>query len=316
MAWDEFKKGKRSKPDVMQFEYNLEPNIFKLYQELKNKTYQHSPYYSFYVKDPKIRHIHKACVRDRVLHHAIFRILYPTFDRHFIFDSYSCRNEKGAHRAVEKLKVFLQKQSRNNTKPAYVLKCDVRKFFDSIDQDILLDLVKKKIKDAEVIWLLESIIKSFEKGLPLGNVVSQLFSNVYLCELDQFIKHQLRIKYYIRYCDDFVIVEDGMEKFESYISKIDAFLKNNLKLELHPNKIVVRKYHQGVDFLGYVVFPYHKIVRVKTRDRMLKNIVVKVNALKNKEMSEEKFNKTLQSYLGVLTHCNSYDLREEILKLI
>ncbi len=287
-----------------------------MHQELKSKIYRHSPYYSFYVKDPKIRHIHKACVKDRVLHHAIFRILYPLFDKFFIFDSYSCRNEKGTHKAVKRLNVFLQKVSKNNTRQAHALKCDVKKFFDSIDQDILLGLVKSKIKDSNVMWLLEAIVRSFEKGLPLGNVVSQLFSNIYLNELDQFVKHVLKVKYYIRYCDDFVIVEENREKFEYYVKEIDCFLKSKLKLTLHPNKIVVRKYHQGIDFLGYVSFPNHKIVRVKTKDRMLKNILAKIVLLKNKEISEGVFNKTLQSYLGVLTHCNSYELREEILKLL
>ena len=316
MAWEEFKKGKRSKVDVQQFEYSLESNIFKLHQELKHKTYRHSPYYSFYVKDPKIRHIHKACVKDRVLHHAIFRILYPIFDKLFIFDSYSCRDKKGTHKAVERLNIFLKKVSKNNTRRTYVLKCDVKKFFDSVGQDILMELVRKKIKDTEVVWLLETIIQSFAKGLPLGNVVSQLFSNIYLNELDQFIKHILKVKYYIRYCDDFVMVEKGTEQFGHYIKGIECFLENKLKLTLHPNKIIVRKYHQGIDFLGYVSFPHHKIVRIKTKNRMLKNMRAKVAALKSKGISDDLFNKTLQSYLGVLTHCNSYELREMILKLL
>jgi len=203
LAWKEFKRGKTNKIDVKEFEKNLKNNILELRAELQDKTYHHSNYFSFYVKDPKLRHIHKACVKDRVLHHAIFRILYPIFDKSFIFDSYSCRNNKGTHRAVNKLNDFARKVSRNNTKTCFILKLDVRKFFDSINQDILINLIKRKIEDKNAVWLIEKIVRSFPKGLPLGNITSQLFANVYLNELDQFVKHKLKVKYYIRYCDDF-----------------------------------------------------------------------------------------------------------------
>ena len=254
------------------------------------------------MKDPKLRHIHKATVKDRILHHAIFRILYPIFDKSFIFDSYSCRNEKGTHKAVNRLNDFARKVSKNNTKTCYILKLDVKKFFDSINQDILLDLIKHRISDTNAIWLVNEVVKSFPKGLPLGNITSQLFANVYLNELDQFIKHTLKIKYYIRYCDDFVIFIQNNESLDNLtvvqnarlsIFRINYFLHNNLKLELHPQKISIRKYNQGIDFLGYVSFPHHRILRVKTKKRMLTRI--------NK--------KNLQSYLGVLKHCSSYKIK-------
>jgi len=161
LAWYEFKKGKRNKIDVQKFEYNLENNIFQLHQELKTKTYKHSNYKSFYIKDLKLRKIHKACVKDRVLHHAVFRILYPIFDPTFIFDSYSCRIEKGTHRAVNRLQKFTRKVNKNNTRNCYILKCDVKKFFDSVDHNILISLVQKKIKDKDTPWLIKEIIKSF-----------------------------------------------------------------------------------------------------------------------------------------------------------
>ncbi len=206
MAWREFKKGKTKKIDVIEFQKNLKDNIYNLHNELKNKIYEHSAYFSFYVKDPKLRHIHKASVKDRVLHHAIFRVLYPIFDRIFIFDSYSCRNNKGTHRAINRLNDFVRKVDKNNTKTCYILKCDIRRYFDSINQDILLSLIKQKIADENAIWLIEIVIKSFSKGLPLGSITSQLLANIYLNELDKFIKHKLKVKYYIRYCDDFVIL--------------------------------------------------------------------------------------------------------------
>src|SRR3989344_2406155 len=128
LAWKEFKKGKSKKKDIQEFEFNLEDNLFQLHQELKDKIYRHSPYTAFYITDPKLRHIHKACVRDRILHHAVFRILYPIFDRQFIFDSYSCRLGKGTHRAITRLKSFCQKLSQNNSRNIFALKCDIKKF--------------------------------------------------------------------------------------------------------------------------------------------------------------------------------------------
>ncbi|MEK7565090.1 MAG: reverse transcriptase domain-containing protein [Patescibacteria group bacterium] len=294
LAWREFKKGKRKRLDVQEFEFNLEDNLFQLHNELKDKTYQHGRYIPFYVTDPKLRHIHKATVRDRVLHQAVFRVLYPIFDRNFIFDSYSCRVGKGTHKAVSHLETSCRKLSQNNSKTIFALKCDIKKFFDSIDQNILTNLIQTKIKDANVIWLVEVIIKSFSKGLPLGNVTSQLFANIYLNELDQFVKHSLKEKYYIRYCDDFVILGENPNILQGLSKNIDEFLEKSLKLSLHPNKIIMRKYIQGLDFLGYVVLPSHRVLRTRTKHRMLK----KVNT------------KNLASYLGVLGHCNGYNLKK------
>ena len=300
LAWREFKRGKKKRLDVQIFEFNLEDNLFQLHNQLKDKNYQHNKYIPFYVTDPKLRHIHKAMVRDRVLHQAVFRVLYPVFDSSFIFDSYSCRVNKGTHKAVNRLETFCRKLSRNNNKTIFALKCDIKKFFDSIDQDVLISLVKEKIKDTDALWLTEVIIKSFPKGLPLGNVTSQLFANIYLNELDQFVKHSLKEKYYIRYCDDFVILGNNPEYLLSLSQKINSFLIDELKLYLHPNKIIIRKYIQGIDFLGYVVLPNHRVLRTKTKNRMLKRI--------NQE--------NMASYLGILEHCRGYLLEEKVKKLI
>lgn len=308
LAWKEFKRGKTKKIDVQNFNLFLEDNIFNLYYQLINKTYQHSDYTSFYISDPKLRHIHKACVRDRVLHHAVFRILYPIFDSIFIYDSYSCRINKGTHRAVNRLNHFARKVSKNNTKICYILKLDIRRFFDSINQEILINLIKKRIKDKDAIWLIKKIIRSFPEGLPLGNITSQLFANIYFNELDYYIKRNLRIKYYIRYCDDFIILDDNKEYLEELILQIDYFLKETLKLSLHPDKIIIKKYHQGIDFLGYVGFPHHRILRTKTKKRMFKRI--------NQKIKEQSFNQTIQSYLGVLKHCNGYKLEKKLSFLI
>jgi len=160
-AWDEFKLGKRSKIDVLQFEMELEKNIFDLYFELQNKTYSHAPYSGFFITDPKLRHIHKATVRDRVIHHAVYNILYPIFEITFIQNSFSCRIGKGTHRGVIAVKEMLRKVSRNNNRSCYALKCDIRKFFDSVDQEILLSILKRRIKDTDTLWLMEKLINSY-----------------------------------------------------------------------------------------------------------------------------------------------------------
>lgn len=310
LAWHEFLRGKSKKLEVMKFSRNLEDNLFSLHYELKDTKcqYHHGAYKSFFVFDPKKRHIHKAPVRDRVLHHAIVRVIEPIFDPNFVYDSYSCRNKKGAHAALERLHKFGWKLSQNNTKTVWVLKCDIKKFFNSIDHRILKNLLEQRIQDQRALDIFQIIIDSFNretgKGLPLGNLTSQLFANIYLNELDQFIKMNLRVKHYMRYCDDFVILDRDKELLLSYIGKINNFLNNNLKLELHPNKVSLSKYHQGVDFLGFICFPHFRILCTKTKQRMLRKL-------------EERFNRdSFISYLGLVKHSRSRGLRLEMIKKI
>lgn len=294
----------------------LEDTVFLLHDELIDGAYRHGQYTSFFVIDPKVRHIHKASVRDRVVHHAVFRILYPVFDRLCIFDSYSCRVGKGAHRAMRRLRGFLRKESKNNTRITYVLKCDVRRFFDSVDHSILLTLLTRHIKDEQALLLLQTIIGSFMRikgrGIPLGNVTSQLFANIYLAELDRFVKHGLRAPYYVRYCDDFVIVSHDREQLVGFISLISAFLWEYLRLELHPNKVHVRKFSQGIDFLGYVLFPNHTVLRGRTKKRVLKKIVHITERQKTGAVKEPYMRSVVQSYLGMLNHCSAYGLKKQI----
>ncbi len=319
MAWREFRRGKRSKADVQQFEFNLEDNLFKIHRELATGAYTNEPYISFYITDPKLRHIHKASVRDRVVHQAVFRVLYPMFDTGFVFDSYSCRVGKGTHRAVTRLEQFLRQASHNNIRLVYALKCDIRKFFDSLDKDILFSLVKNKIADGRLLSLIGSIINSFEtrlgKGLPLGNVTSQIFSNIYLNELDQFVKHKLKAKYYLRYCDDFVVVSNERDYLEGMIPKLNAFLGERLQLRLHEKKIIIRKYSEGVDFLGYVSLPHYRVLRTKTKRRMSKKLTRRRLELEQGLLNEPSFRQSLASYLGVLQHCCGFGLKQRLLKI-
>lgn len=287
--------------------------MFELRERLQNRAWSPDSYMDFYVRDPKLRHIHKATVRDRVLNQAVFRVLYKIFDKHFIHDSYSCRVGKGTHAGVTRLQKFIRKITRNYTRPAFILKCDVRKFFDSMSHEVLLNTLRIKINDPETCALVEIIVKSFEtamgKGLPLGNITSQLFANVYLNELDQFVKHTLRAKYYIRYCDDFVILETDREKLIEFICQINKFLSQNLHLTLHPQKISLKKVRQGIDFLGYVVLPHHTVLRTKTKRRILK----KIKRLKGNYsvglVSGAIFDQTINSYLGMLAHCRGNKIK-------
>ena len=307
-AWEEFLPGKKNKEDVAEFTLNLSSNIFKLHSDLKNKTYTHGLYKAFAINDPKPRSIHKATVRDRLLHHAIYNVLYPYFDRLFIYDSYSCRNLKGTHRAINRFRDFGRKVSKNNTGTCWVLKCDIRKFFASIDHQILLDILKKHISDPDILWLLERIIVSFFStkigvGLPLGNLTSQLLVNIYMNEFDQFIKHRLKQKYYIRYADDFVFLDIDKDRLLELTPKIGDWLEEHLKLQLHPDKVFVRTLFSGIDFLGWVHFPKHRVLRTVTKKRMFRN-------LNSKE--GEKRDNSIISYLGLLGHGDGYKLEQRV----
>lgn len=226
-----------------------------LHIDLKNKTYVHGGYYAFNISDPKPRSIHKASVRDRLLHHAIYRKLYPMFDKKFIHDSYSCRKFKGTHMALKRFKQFTNKVSKNNTKTVWILKCDIRKFFASVDQHILLMILEKHCVDLELINLIKRVTDSFQsaekgKGLPLGNLTSQLLVNIYMNEFDQYVKHILKSKYYIRYADDFVFLSQDKSWLLNILPKVNDFLLNQLSLTIHPDKLHLKTFASGIDFLG------------------------------------------------------------------
>lgn len=314
-AWREFIRGKRKRRDVQEFSLALMENIFQLHHDLKSLTYRHGGYQAFKINDPKPRDIHKASVRDRLLHHAIYRILYPFFDKTFIADSYSCRVSKGTHKAIGRFREFAQKTSKNNTRTCWALKCDIRKFFANIDHDILLNILKQYIPDEKIICLLENVIDSFSPGLPLGNLTSQLFVNVYMNKFDQFMKHRLKAQYYIRYADDFVIFSENKEWLEKLIGLIKEFLRQELKLELHPDKIFIKTVASGVDFLGMVNFSDYRVLRTKTKRRMFKKISGRYDELRNKTISEESFDQSLQSYFGMLKHCHGHKI-EKMIKAI
>ncbi len=273
-------------------------NILAIHEDLVQQRYRHGGYYAFRISDPKPRHIHKAKVRDRLVHHAIYRILYPSFDRLFIADSYSCRLGKGTHKALQRFKHFSNVVSKNNTRTVWVLKCDIKKFFANIDHEILFSILEERIQDKNILVLLKNIVSSFSVkpgvGLPLGNLTSQLFVNIYMNEFDQFVKHTLKAKHYLRYADDFVFLSIDRSWIEDLIPMIHESLNMRLRLELHPNKLFIKTVASGVDFLGWVHFPDHRTLRTATKRRMFRGL----GNAKDK-------NATTQSYLGLLNHGNT-----------
>lgn len=305
-AWEAFRRGKTNKRDVQLFSLHLEDNLFALHTALKRQTYGHGDYEAFWVQDPKRRHIHKACVADRVVHHLLYTYLFELFDQTFIYDSYSCRLEKGTHKGVARLVTFARKASRNYTRDCWALQFDIAQFFASADHEILKGFIAKKIYDERILWLLSQVIDSFHsdvghgKGMPLGNLTSQVFANIYLHELDNVIKHVLNIRWYIRYADDGVIVSPSKQKLLELINPIGTFLRTQLLLSLHPRKVTLRKLSWGIDFLGYIVLPRYVLPRTKTKRRMFARIHTGSFKPRARQM--------VQSYLGYLSHASAYEV--------
>jgi retron-type reverse transcriptase len=304
-TWQRFLRRKRHKKDVITFEAKLSENILNLYFSLKNKTYIHGPYSAFNISDPKPRNIHKASVRDRLLHHFLYRELYPYFDDKFIYDSYSCRKYKGTHRALDRFRFFAGKVSKNNTRTCYVLKCDIRKFFASIDQEILMKILTRHIADHDFLWLIHQVVSSFYTtrpsiGMPLGNLTSQLLVNVYMHEFDMFMKQELCVKYYIRYADDFVVLSDDITYLQNLTPRVDTFLRDRLHLNLHPDKVYIATYASGIDFLGWIHFPHYRQIRTSTKRKIIRNLAYYPKP------------ETVSSYRGLLGHGDTYLLKKRV----
>lgn len=302
-AWYLFSKGKHGRADVIEYEHRFEQNLFDLQERLATNDYRHGTYVPFTVWDPKQRRIHKASVRDRIVHQLIVSAIEPLFEPQFIFDSFSCRKNKGTHAAVTRLRTFLRRVSKNNTQTVYALKCDIKQFFASVDQQVLRELLIGRVKDARLVKCIDEVIGSYEvtksKGIPLGNLTSQLFANVYMHQFDWFVKHKLKEKHYICYCDDFIILSTNRSYLESLIEPITQFLREELCLTVHPNKTELRSWNQGIDFLGYVLKPNATVLRHKTKKRAI-----------NRTTPEN-----ISSYLGLCGHADEYEL-SNLLKTI
>jgi hypothetical protein len=353
-AYLDCRKRKTSKINHLRFAEDLEFNLLKLEEELQNRTYKPGQSIAFVVQKPKIREIFAADFRDRVVHHLLFNYLGPYYERIFIFDSWACRKDKGTHRAVARTQKFaaeLQRERERERDSAgcasprryetvsqgnYYLKMDIKSFFTSINQEILYSLVKKKIKNEEILWLARIIIfhdpahdvppkiqsqmslfaqlppeKSLftvakGKGLPIGNLTSQFLANIYLNELDQFVKHTLRAKYYVRYVDDLVILDKSRVKLEYYQAEIGRFVSEKLDLVAHPQKQFIRPISCGIDFVGYVIRPEYILIRRRVVGdwRRKLEILSQVNKMECKQV--------MASYLAHAKWANAYQLKKSI----
>lgn len=327
------RKNKRNTINQLIFEINAEQNLLRLKDELNNKTYNPSVSICFLVDKPKLREIFAAEFRDRIIHHVLVDHLENIIEPKFIYDNYACRKNKGTHNAVKRLQFFCRSITHNNSRTAYFLQLDIRSFFVTINKDILFNLVQKYTDDTDMIWLSEKIIyndctdnckiikgnglikhipshktlfkQCKNKGIPIGNLTSQFFANVYLNELDQFVKHTLKIKYYLRYSDDVLILYWNRSQLENWKEKIITFLDQKLDLEINTKKTIIRPISNGIDYLGYIVRPFYILVRRRV-----------INNLKQKIFNKTLNDQSYASYLGHFKHANAYRLKKHVKSLI
>ena len=330
LAFRKSKKGKSSKKYVKQFEKNLEENILKLRTELLLHSYKPKPLKNFTIRDPKTRKISKSDFKDRVIHHALCNVIESIFNRTFIHDSYANRKGKGTIAALQRFDKFKRKVSRNgkingwfnnNQVKGYCLKADIKHYFEEVDQEILLKIIKKKIRCPKTIWLINQILNTFNiktkgKGMPLGNLTSQFFANVYLNELDKFVKHKLRAEYYIRYVDDFIILHSSKEQLMNWKKEIDSFLKRELKIELHPDKSKIISLNRPINFVGFRIFYYYRLLKKLNRVSIQKRLD-KLHALfLNNKMYYDKIYESIQGSFSYMKHANTYKFRKKLTKQI
>lgn len=324
-AYKKARKGKSKKSYVKVFEKNLEANLISLHLDLKFNRYYPVKLRRFIVRDPKTRVIHSSIFRDRIVHHAIINILNPIYEKIFIYDSFASRKGKGSQNAVKRLVSFMKVVSKNklvknsinnNQVVGYCLKCDIKKYFASMNHEKLINILRKKIKDDNFIELIKRILNNFEnkeKGVPLGNYTSQFFGNVYLNLLDYFIKHRLKARYYIRYVDDFIILERNKNILKKYQIKIIKYL-NNLKLELHPEKCKIKPLKNGVIFLGYRVFYHYKLLTRRNINYFKKRLKNNLELFNDGMITKEQLESSIQGWLGYAKFANSFNLRKKIVK--
>ena len=354
-AYFSARRNKRSTNDQLAFEVNYENNLFTLLKELQERTYKISKSICFIIFSPVQREIFAGNFRDRVIHHLVFTYINPFFERIFIHDSYSCRIGKGTLYGIKRINHFIRSCSQNYTKDCYILKLDIKGYFMAIDQNILYKRTKETLDGFQkemdfdysfILWLIKKIIfhdpvtncfikgkksdwnglpqsKSLfcakkYKGLPIGNLTSQLFGNVYLNDLDHFVKQKLNCRYYGRYVDDFVIIHNDKEYLKSIISLIKKYLQTHLQLEVHPNKIYLQHYSKGVPFLGSIIKPYRIYIRNRTKGNFYQTIqkwnnIFKAQNYKFSSKEWVQFLSSINSYLGTMKHFHTYKLRKKML---
>jgi len=330
-AFHRARRGKRHQESVARFERNLELELFQLQDELVECTYQPGPYRSFYRTEAKRRLISAAPFRDRVVHHALVGVLEPFFERRFIFDSYANRVGKGTHRALDRCTKFLRSHE-------YVLPCDVRQFFPSIDHQILYEQLRRVIPQTDVLWLVERILRNGvgvldeeyqmrwfpgddlfalnrPRGLPLGNLTSQFWANVYLNDLDHFIKRDLKCRSYLRYVDDFLLFNSDKRELLRWRADLIEFLQS-LRLTIHENSAQIRPCFQGLTFLGFIVYPDHRRLKSASGHAFEHRIKKLLRAYQDGEIEQDKISASVRGWLAHCDHGDTWGLRRAILKKI
>lgn len=354
-AYYDARKNKRNTINALSFEIDYERKLFELYEEIKKRRYEIRPSICFVIKEPMHREVFAADFRDRIIHHLVYNYISPLFERLFVYDSYSCRKEKGTSCGIKRLDHFIRSCSRNYSRDCYILKLDIKGYFMSIDRSILYQKIEKTLQrfkndlnfDADlVLHLIRQVVfhdptknciikgkkdnwkglpksKSLffagkNKGLPIGNLTSQLFGNVYLNDFDHFIKHHLGCKYYGRYVDDIVLVHEEKEHLKSIIPLLKEYLENELCLELHSKKIYLQHFSKGVNFLGTVIKPYRIYIRNRIKGNFYRRVQYWNNLLARKRFilikeDIKQFLSSINSYLGIMKHYNTYKLRKKML---
>jgi retron-type reverse transcriptase len=320
------RRGKRFRPAAARFCFRLERELTRLHDELARKTYRPGPYRTFTIYEGKTRQISAAPFRDRVVHHALTGVLEPVFERSFIFDNYACRKGKGTHSAVDRCQRFARQYR-------YVLKADVQKFFPSIDHEVLKQLIARKIKDPHVHWLVDRIIDHSNpqqpvlmwfpgddlftpierrRGLPLGNQTSQFFANVYLDPLDHFVTDRLGLSY-ARYVDDFLVFADDKRRLHEVRGQVSEFLEP-LRIRIHPDKSVVFPTRDGIPFLGFRVFPTHRLLAKENVRRFRRRMRGMHRELAAGRIGLDAIGCRIQSWIGHARHANTYRLRTDLFR--
>jgi retron-type reverse transcriptase len=315
-GWERAKKGKTRKQDVCEFGENIAYNLKILHDELKNQAYKPKPLQTFILRDPKTRTISKSDFRDRIVHHALVRIIEPTFEKVFIYDSCANRLKRGTLFAIKRLDRFKRQVTNGGKFDAYCLKTDIKHYFQEVDHEILLKIISKRIKDEKTLWLIKRILENnvssnpFGKGMPLGNLTSQFFANVYLHELDHFVKQELKAKFYIRYVDDFILLHSSKRRLLVIKDKIEAFLTKNLKLELHKDKSKIILLSSGIDFVGFRNFYHYRLLR----KRNIRTMKGRIEDFYQGKISEKKMEEIFNGWNAYSKWSDSFKLRKEIKK--
>jgi len=309
-AYYQARRGKQHKSAVAEFTLHLESELFTLQQQLTDGSYQPGEYQLFTLYERKPRLIAAAPFRDRVVHHALMNIVEPPIDKQFIYDSYACRRSKGVHKAVARYQNWAKRYH-------YALKMDIQQYFPSVNLQLLKQKLRHRIKDAQVLNLFDKIIDSSPAitsgtGLPIGNLTSQFLANLYLDDFDHYVKEQLHIKAYLRYVDDFMVLDDDKKRLHQLRQQIQDYLLVHNRLRLHPNKAHIVPTHLGVDVLGYVVYPNKRLLRNDNGHRFIRKLRKLEKNYSTDKTTYADIKPHIMSWIGHAKHANTYGLRRQI----